>query len=424
MSESQKEPFDAVASYNKELAKNKILTKDEEQRALSLAKSGDKEALASLIESYAPKAEEIALFRFDGSIPPMRLIQEANRALYYASAHLHLVPKGSSFSSFATTIVNSRLDAFIKGEEEEMKEAIDEAKSSEGEIIASPGKADSTNSVALFFQEIAKYPLLSKEEELALGRTIQKGKEEGASEEEKKAAREAVQKMVDSNLRLVANIAKNYLNKGVPFLDLIQEGSIGLQKAAEKYDPSLGNRFSTYATYWISDSLQKALAEQGRMIKIPNHMLARIAKVRKEAAKLASSLGREPTLEELSEAIPEYEEEDIASIMAIPSLVTSLDTPLNADEDDSADLLSLQKGEDDIEEGLEQEEEKRLVEKGLSLLSDRERTIICYLYGLEGKEECDMAELGRRFNISRERVRQIKESALSKMKRALGDKSK
>lgn len=407
-------PFsDAVSSYAEEIKNNKVLSEEEEREALEKAMKGDQKAQTALIESVAPSALDMALFHYDGKQPVSDLLQQANRALYYCAAHLDCIPKGASFSDYASSLINARLDQYQQDEEK----ALDQVKQS---LAKSPSSAtDPKDGVSLFFSEIGKYPLLSAQEETLLGETIQKGEKEGASEQEKEDAKEAVDKMVNSNLRLVASIAKNYRGNGVPFLDLVQEGSVGLQRAAEKFDPSLGTRFSTYASYWINQSITRALADQGRAIRVPNHMIARISKVRKAQNELTISLGREPTLQELSEALPQYDQKDIASILQIPDSVASLDAPLDSTDSDSAELVSFQPGDDDPSAGIEEEDRREEIQKALSCLSDRERLLISYLYGLDGKEEIDMAELGRRFHLSRERIRQIRVSALSKMKKAL-----
>ncbi len=414
---------DEVASYLKELEGNRVLSAEEEKEAVEKARKGDKGAIASLIESFAKRAEEMASIRYEGSIPLMDLIQEANRGLYYAAAHLSSMPLDCSFSSFATTIVASRLDAYIKDEEELLEEAEEdnaEALNS-SPLLSSPSNSPLPSGEAVFSSEVAKYPLLSKEQERRLGERIQKGLKEGASEEERKEGKEAEDLLIKHNLRLVMSIAKDYLNCGLPYLDLIQEGYFGLQKAARKFDPTLGWRFSTYAYPWIRQAIQRILSEQGRGIKLSQHAITRLSKVRKEFESLTQKLGREPTPAELSEALPDYSPKDIQTILEIPSNVISLDEPINQGEGDSLDLLSTVHSDDDVSEGLDEEDRERLIDKGLSVLNDRERTIITYMFGLEGKEKMDMSELGRKFGISRERVRQIHLTALSKMRKALDE---
>lgn len=415
---------DEVSSYLEEIKNNRLLSEEEERKEVEKALKGDKNASSLLVESFAKRAEELASFRYDGSLPLMDLIQEANRALYYAAAHLDSMPLGCSFSSYATTLVNSRLDQFISLENEEMEEIAEENSSSLDSSLILPKSANVKSGESLFLSQISKFRLLSKEEEIELGKKIQTGLKEGASEEEKKAGKEAQNAMVNSNIRLMMNIAKDYSRMGVSFLDLVQEGYFGLQRAVEKFDPTRGNRFSTYAYPWIKQAMQRLVNEQGRGIKISRHAITNIAKVRKAISELSQDLGRQPTPSEISSILPDYDEKDIEAILEFSGDVVSLDMPFDASESDSADLLSTIKGDDDLSEGLDEDDRKKEVEKGLKALNDRERTIITYLFGLEGKEKMDMSELGRKFGISRERIRQIHIVALSKMKRALTEGKK
>ncbi len=414
---------DEVSSYLEEIENNRVLDEEEEKKEVEKALKGDKSASSLLVESFAKRAEELASFRFDGSLPLMDLIQEANRALYYAAAHLDSMPVGCSFSSFATTIVNSRLDQYIKREEEALKKIAEENSSGLDSSLILPKSANVKSGESLFLSQISQFHLLSKEEEISLGKKVQAGLKEGASEEEKEEGKKAQNDMVNSNLRLLLNIAKDYAHMGVGFLDLVQEGYFGLQRAVEKFDPTMGYRFSTYAYRWIKQAMQRLVDEQGRGIKMSRHAIARIAKVRKAADELSATLGREASLSEIAEALPEYEEKDIEAILEISPSVVSLDAPFDESESDSASLLSTIKGDDDLGKGLDEDDLKEVIKKGFSVLSDREKTIITYLFGLEGKERLDMAELGRRFGISRERIRQIQANALVKMRRALQEES-
>ncbi len=414
---------DEVSSYLEEIENNRVLDEEEEKKEVEKALKGDKSASSLLVESFAKRAEELASFRFDGSLPLMDLIQEANRALYYAAAHLDSMPVGCSFSSYATTIVNSRLDQYIKREEEALKKIAEENSSGLDSSLILPKSANVKSGESLFLSQISQFHLLSKEEEISLGKKVQAGLKEGASEEEKEEGKKAQNDMVNSNLRLLLNIAKDYAHMGVAFLDLVQEGYFGLQRAVEKFDPTMGYRFSTYAYRWIKQAMQRLVDEQGRGIKMSRHAIARIAKVRKAADELSATLGREASLSEIAEALPEYEEKDIEAILEISPSVVSLDAPFDESESDSASLLSTIKGDDDLGKGLDEDDLKEVIKKGFSVLSDREKTIITYLFGLEGKERLDMAELGRRFGISRERIRQIQANALVKMRRALQEES-
>ena len=416
---------DEVASYLAEISANRVLSAKEEREEVEKARKGDKEAVSRLVDSFAKRAAEMAIFRHEGTIPLMNLVEEANRALYYAVSHLDSMPLDCSFSSFATTLVGARLDHYLKDEEERMEEVEEENEEELKSNPIVPARSSLASSEALYSAEVSKYPLLTKEEEVSLGQKIQRGLAENASESERKEGKEAEDAMVKHNLRLVMNIAKDFVGLGVPYLDLVQEGYFGLQKAAQKYDPTLGWRFSTYAYPWIKQAIQRLASEQGRGIKVGLHTIARLGKVRKAFDELTQKLGREPSLAELGESLPDYSPKDIAAIMEIPTSVVSLDEPFDSSESDSADLLSTLKGEDDPSEGIDEEDRLALIEKGLSALNDRERAIVTYMFGLEGKEKTDMASLGRKFGISRERVRQIHNAALAKMRRAiLGEERK
>ncbi len=417
---------DEVSSYLEEIENNRVLSEEEEKAEVEKALKGNRESASLLVESFALRAEELASFRFDGTVPLMELIQEANRALYYAVAHLDAIPLNCSFSSYATTLINSRFDHYVKEEGEKMREVEEENSLDLDSSTILPKEVDASNGTALFLNAVSHYQLLSEEDEKTLGGLVQKGLKEGASEEEKKEGKQAEDRLVNSNLRLAMSVARNYLNHGVPFLDLVQEGYFGLQRAAQKFDPSRGCRFSTYAYPWIMQAMQRLVDEQGKGIKMSRHAISRIAKVQKAIDDLRLSLGRDPTLSEISAALPGYDEKDISAIMEIPTSVLSLDAPFNESESDSADLLSTIRGDDDLNEAIDEDDRRREVEKGLKALNDRERTIITYLFGLDGKERMDMSELGRKFGISRERIRQIQVNALSKMKRALlgGEKGK
>lgn len=281
------------------------------------------------------------------------------------------------------------------------------------------GEEDPKEEGSSSFSFASPSPLLTPEQEIELGRLIQKGRKEGASEEDKKAGKEALDQMVEDNRGLVGAILKQYLCYGVPPEDLFQEGCIGLQTAAEKFDPERGTRFSTYASYWIKESIRRALNNLNGSIHVPAHMVGKIAKVRQAENTLSLKLGREPTMDELEESLPDLDPAEISSILQTNSFVLSLDEPMKGDEEDGDDRLSFQKGDDVPASSLDQEDEMRAAEEGLDALDEREKDIICRLFGLNGYEEQDSAEIGRVYGISRERVRQIKETAFRKMRESI-----
>lgn len=269
-----------------------------------------------------------------------------------------------------------------------------------------PSGSDAIN---IYLRQIGQFPLLTAEQEKDLSKRIMAGDQE---------AKDA---LINANLRLVVAIAKNYVNSGMPFSDLIQEGNLGLERAAEKFDWKKGVRFSTYATLWIKQSIARALANQSRNIKIPLHMIAQVSKVRRTQRELTQQLGREPTIEEVSQAMPDYDEGDISRILAVPLETVSLDEPVSSDADSSpiGDFVKDQDEDSSPSASLDKEDELSVVKAGLAALDGREREIISLLYGIDDGQERSLEEVGQMYSITRERVRQIREAALAKMRRSL-----
>ena len=270
---------------------------------------------------------------------------------------------------------------------------------------------ESDSSLKLYLREISKTPLLTPEEEVQLAKRIKKGDKEARSH------------MIRANLRLVVKIAQDYAGYGLPISDLISEGNIGLMKAVERFDPKKGGKLSTYAAWWIKQSIKRALANQSKTIRLPVHMVDKIAKMRRISTILAEALGREPTDEELAEEIG-LPRRKLAMLKQASQRPTSLDAPINEGEaTEYGEII----GDERAANPLEMLSDKNLhgqLDGLLSVLDDRERKIIDERFGLTGKKPMTLEEVGRQFGVTRERIRQLQNSALTKMRRALRKKEK
>ena len=268
----------------------------------------------------------------------------------------------------------------------------------------------STDSLQLFLKDIGKVNLLTAAQEVELAKRIERG-DHGAKQE-----------MVEANLRLVVSIAKRYRNQGLPFLDLIQEGTIGLVRAAEKFDYRKGFKFSTYATWWIRQAVARALADKGRTIRMPVHVVEKLNKILRAERKLRSEIGREPTAQEIAAEI-DMTIEEVESIRRSAQTPVSLEKPVGEDdestfghfiEDDSAPLP------DEVASVTMRNE---ALTRALSMLGERERRVLELRYGLNGEQPRTLDEVGRTFNVTRERIRQIENQSLKKL-RALAESQK
>jgi RNA polymerase primary sigma factor len=258
-----------------------------------------------------------------------------------------------------------------------------------------------TDSLQLFLNEAGRYPLLTAAEEVELAKKIERGDIE------------AKNRMINSNLRLVVSIAKKYQGHGLSLLDLIQEGVIGLIRAAEKFDWRRGYKFSTYATWWIRQAVQRGVANKARTIRIPVHIADREQKLGRAERELTAKLGRPPTDEEISKA-SKISLKHLQEVRQAARAVTSLDKPLGADNDASiGDLVGVAEG------GVEEEVEVSLTEstlhRALADLPEREQMVLTLRYGLGREEPQSLEEIGRRLGITRERVRQIEAAALERL---------
>jgi RNA polymerase primary sigma factor len=270
---------------------------------------------------------------------------------------------------------------------------------------------DTDTGIKIYLREISQYPLLTMQEEIDLAARIKRGD---------KAAR---QQMIRANLRLVVKIAHDYANLGLPLLDLISEGNIGLMKAVERFDPSKGGKLSTYAAWWIKQSIKRALANQSKTIRLPVHLVDKISKMRRVAMQMGEELGREPTDDELAEEVG-LSVSKVSQLKTVSIRPASLDAPIN---DEDGTQFGEMVGDDSAVDPAEQLSDKNLQEEMadiMHVLDERERKIINSRFGLDGGRARTLEEVGRKFGVTRERIRQLQNIALSKLKRALDRKER
>ena len=259
-----------------------------------------------------------------------------------------------------------------------------------------------TDSLQLFLKDIGKVRLLTAQEEVDLAKRIERGD------------LDAKQKMVESNLRLVVSIAKNYRNQGLPFLDLIQEGTLGLVRAAEKFDYRKGFKFSTYATWWIRQAIARALADKARTIRIPVHVVEKLNKIGRAERKLVTELGREPTPEEIAD-VTGIDPEEVDQIKRSAKAPVSLEKPVGDEEESEfGQFIADEKAESPFDRAADLLTKEALRE-ALENLSYRERRVLELRYGLGGEHPRTLDEVGRTFNVTRERIRQIENQSLKKL---------
>lgn len=261
------------------------------------------------------------------------------------------------------------------------------------------------DSVRLYLREIGKIPLLTAEQELALAQRVVAGE------------KDAKDKMAEANMRLVVSIAKRYVGRGLDLLDLIQEGNTGLLRAVEKFDPDKGFKFSTYATWWIRQAITRAIADQARTIRIPVHMVETINKLLRTQRRLTQELNREPSNEEIAEAM-EIDVEKVEHIMKIKQDISSLDASVRDDDEDSV-LGDFIEDEDTVspEESATNQLLKEHVKDMLGALTEREQKILKLRFGLEDGKSHTLEEVGQEFSVTRERIRQIEAKALAKLRK-------
>jgi RNA polymerase primary sigma factor len=276
-----------------------------------------------------------------------------------------------------------------------------------GEYVSVMNKSDT--GLNTYLREIGRIPLLTPQQEMELAAKIKKGDAE------------ARERMINSNLRLVVTIAHDYANLGLPLLDLISEGNIGLTKAVERFDPAKGAKLSTYAMWWIKQSIKRALANQSKIIRLPVHLVDKIAKVRRVSLQMSDELGREPTDEEVGEEIG-IASHKVARLKSVGIRPASLDAPIGDDESTEFGAVV---GDEEAQTPFELLSDKNLrgeVDDLIAVLDSREKKIISQRFGLDGGKPKTLEDVGKNFGVTRERIRQLQNIALAKLRRALSKK--
>lgn len=306
--------------------------------------------------------------------------------------------------------LSKKLTAFLgksRALEDEDTDATDEELEEEEESEEEPTKTnlnDITNdSVRMYLSEIGRVDLLTKEDEVSLAKQIEKG------------SASAKQHLAEANLRLVVSIAKKYIGRGLSFLDLTQEGNIGLFRAVEKFDYRRGFKFSTYATWWIRQAITRAIADQARTIRIPVHMVETINKLTHTKRRLSQELGRDPTMEELSDEM-DLEMDKVRYIMKISQDIVPLEAPVGSEEDSKLSDFIEDKSTQSPQEVASHQILKENIKSMLDYLSPRERRIIEMRFGLVDGVSHTLEEVGQDFGVTRERIRQIEAKVLQKLR--------
>ncbi len=298
---------------------------------------------------------------------------------------------------------------WLSPKENEPDEILAEIEDEEGEAdlenedLTVPEGTGAEDPVRAYLKEIGRVPLLNAEEEMELAKQADQGDEE------------AKKKLAEANLRLVVSIAKRYVGRGMQFLDIIQEGNLGLIKAVEKFDYQKGYKFSTYATWWVRQAITRALADQARTIRIPVHMVETINKIGRVKRELVQELGREPTTAEISERAG-ISSDKVMEILQIGQDLVSLESPVG-EEDDShlGDFIADDKAASP-EEAAEKEMLREQLNMALSYLTEREEKVLRLRYGLDDGRERTLEEVGAIFDVTRERIRQIESKALRRIR--------
>ncbi|MBR2541072.1 MAG: RNA polymerase sigma factor RpoD [Mogibacterium sp.] len=381
--------------------------------------SKTEELANSIIESAKHTSNEITYNEINSMISDMSLDKDALEEIYdiVESKGISILETREPTSSELeddlsdSDLLDFDMDIDIDLDDDDLLDDSEDEKKS-GVIIKSTGEIEVSDSakniptddpVRMYFKEIGKVPLLTAEEERDLAIRIEQGDEE------------AKKKLCESNLRLVVSIARRYLNRGLSFLDLIQEGNLGLIKAVEKFDYTKGYKFSTYATWWIRQAITRSIADQARTIRIPVHMVETINKLIRISRQLLQEYGREPTSEEIAKEMG-ISVEKVREIKKISQDPVSLETPIGEEEDSHlGDFIPDEDIPSPVDAAAYSMLQKQLREV-LDTLSEREKKVLILRFGLDDGRPRTLEEVGREFNVTRERIRQIEAKALRKLR--------
>lgn len=349
----------------------------------------------------------------DGLLPNREIIR------LIEARHLTAQEQDAIYEALHTLHLEILFEEEPADEEDDEEEATEEEEDGEEEELdlSVPESVTIDDPVRMYLKEIGAVPLLTAEEEIRLAALIEQGTLAGATEEDRIRAARAKKKLSDANLRLVVSIAKKYLGRGLQFLDLIQEGNLGLLKAVDKFDYKKGYKFSTYATWWIRQAITRAIADQARTIRVPVHMVETINKLNRISRQLLQEKGREATVEELAQRMG-VSEDKIREVKKIAQDPISLETPIGEKEDSHlGDFIEDQKAvaPDDAAGSILLREQ---IDDMLNGLSERERSVLELRFGLRDGKPRTLEEVGRYFDVTRERIRQIEGKALSKLKKS------
>jgi RNA polymerase nonessential primary-like sigma factor len=281
--------------------------------------------------------------------------------------------------------------------------AVPEQEAEEPAVVFGEAQLDATR---LYLSEIGYSPLLSAEEEVFYARRALRGDESSR------------RRMIESNLRLVVKIARKYINRGLPLLDLIEEGNLGLIHAVEKFDPERGFRFSTYATWWIRQTIERAIMNQTRTIRLPIHVIKELNLYLRAARKLSNQLDREATAEEIA-AVMEKTPEEVKRLLGLNERVTSVDSPISRDGDRLLLDAIPDENNTDPSRQLQDEDMQIIIEKWLARLNDKQREVVERRFGLNNREKGTLEDVGNAIGVTRERVRQIQMDALKRLRQIL-----